>query len=89
GKISIRAKIVLEKTDNGKTNLVITELPYQVNKANLMRKIDELRLERKEDFACIDSVLDESDRTGLRAVIRVKKDTDIPALLKMLAKYTE
>ena len=89
GKISIRAKINLESTDNGKTNLIITELPYQVNKAQLLRKIAELREEKKEELAGIDLVADESDRTGMRAVIRVKKDTDIPALLKVLTKYTD
>ena len=89
GKIAIRAKINLEQTDNGKTNIVITELPYQVNKAQLLRKIAELREEKKEDLAGIDLVADESDRTGMRAVIRVKKDTDIPALLKVLTKYTD
>ena len=89
GKIAIRAKINLEKAENGKTNLVITELPYQVNKANLLRKIEELRFEKKEEFAAIDQVQDESDRTGMRAVIRVKRDADIGALLKLLVKYTE
>ena len=89
GKISIRAKITTEKTDSGKTNLVITELPYQVNKANLLKKIAELREEKKDDLACIDYVADESDRTGMRAVIRVKKDADIDALLKVLYKYTD
>ena len=89
GKISIRAKINLEQTDNGKTNLVITELPYQVNKAQLLRKIAELREEKKEELAGIDHVADESDRTGMRAVVRVKKDADIPAILKILAKYTD
>ena len=89
GKISIRAKINLEKTDGGKTNLVITELPYQVNKAQLLQKIAILREEKKEELACIDYVADESDRTGMRAVIRVKKDADIEALLKCLYKYTD
>ena len=89
GKISIRAKIAAEKTDNGKTNLVITELPYQVNKAQLLRKIVELHEEKKEELACLDHVADESDRTGMRAVIRVKKDTDIQALLAYLYKYTD
>ena len=89
GKISIRAKITLEKTDGGKTNLVITELPYQVNKAQLLQKVAMLREEKKEELACIDYVADESDRTGMRAVIRVKKDADIPALLKVLYKYTD
>ncbi len=89
GKITLRAKITAEKTDNGKTNLVITELPYQVNKAQLLRKVVELRDEKKEELAGLDFVADESDRTGMRAVIRVKKDADIDGILKCLYKYTD
>ena len=89
GKITIRAKIATEKTDNGKTNLVITELPYQVNKAQLLRKVVELREDKKEELAGLDHVADESDRTGMRAVIRVKKDADVEAILKCLYKYTD
>ena len=89
GKITIRAKITAEKTDNGKTNLIITELPYQVNKAQLLRKIVELCDEKEEELAGIDHVADESDRTGMRAVIRIKKDADVDAILKCLYKYTD
>ncbi len=89
GKITIRAKITAEKTDNGKTNLIITELPYQVNKAQLLRKVVDLREEKKEELAGLDFVADESDRTGMRAVIRVKKDADVDAILKCLYKYTD
>ncbi len=89
GKITLRAKITAEKTDNGKTNLVITELPYQVNKAQLLRKVVDLREEKKEELAGLDFVADESDRTGMRAVIRVKKDADVDAILKCLYKYTD
>ena len=89
GKITLRAKIAVEKTDNGKTNLVITELPYQVNKAQMLRKIVELREEKKEELAGIDHVTDESDRTGMRAVIRLKKDADVDATLKCLYKYSD
>ena len=89
GKITLRAKIALEKTDNGKTNLVITELPYQVNKAQLLRKVVELCGEKEEELAGVDHVADESDRTGMRAVIRVKKDADIDGILKCLYKYTD
>lgn len=89
GKITLRAKIALEKTDNGKTNLVITELPYQVNKAQLLRKVVELCDEKEEELAGIDHVADESDRAGMRAVIRVKKDADIDGILKCLYKYTD
>lgn len=89
GKISIRAKITAEKLDNGKTNLVITELPYQVNKAQLLRKVVDLCEDKKEELAGIDHVADESDRTGMRAVIRVKKDADVASILKCLYKYTD
>jgi len=89
GKITIRAKITAEKTDNGKTNLIITELPYQVNKAQLLRKIVELREDKKEELAGLDFVTDESDRTGMRALIRIKKDADVDAILKCLYKYTD
>ena len=89
GKITLRAKIAIEKTDNGKTNLVITELPYQVNKAQLLRKIVDLGEEKKEELAGLDHVADESDRTGMRAVIRLKKGADVNAILKCLYKYTD
>ncbi len=89
GKITLRAKIAVEKTDSGKTNLIITELPYQVNKAQLLRKIVDLREEKKEELAGLDHVTDESDRTGMRAVIRIKKDADPDAILKCLYKYTD
>ena len=89
GKITLRAKITAEKTDNGKTNLIISELPYQVNKAQLLRKIVDLREEKKEELAGLDYVADESDRTGMRALIRIKKDADPEAILKCLYKYTD
>ena len=89
GKITLRAKIAVEKTDSGKTNLIITELPYQVNKAQMLRKIVDLREEKKEEFAGLDHIADESDRTGMRAVIRLKKDVDVEATLKALYKYSD
>ena len=89
GKISIRAKIAIEKTDSGKINLVITELPYQVNKAQLLQKIAILREEKKDELANIYDIADESDRQGMRAVIRLKKEANIDAILKVLYKYTD
>ncbi len=89
GKITLRAKITAEKADNGKTNLIITELPYQVNKAQLLRKIVDLREEKKEELAGLDYVADESDRTGMRALVRIKKDADVDSILKCLYKYTD
>ena len=89
GKITLRAKINTEKLDNGKTNIVITELPYQVNKAQLLKKVVELHDEKKTELEGIDHVADESDRTGMRAVIRVKKGVDVAEILKILYKYTD
>jgi DNA gyrase subunit A len=90
GKITLRAKIRVEESENGdRKNIVITELPYQVNKASLLRKIAELREEKKEDLAAVCKVSDESDRVGMRAVIEVKGDADIPKILKILYKYSD
>ena len=88
GKILLRAKVHIEKTENDKKNIVITELPYQVNKATLLQKIVELRDEKKDVLAGIAEVCDESDRNGMRAVIRVKKDFDAHKILDYLFKYT-
>ncbi len=89
GKITLRAKIRVEAGERDRKNIVITELPYQVNKANLMRRIAELREEKKEEFAAVTRVTDESDRVGMRAVVEVQGDADIPELLKKLYKYTD
>ncbi len=89
GRITLRAKIRVEAGDADKKNIVIYELPYQVNKSALLRKIAELREEKKEELACVTKVVDESDRVGMRAVVEVKGDTDIPKLLRTLYKYTD
>ncbi|MDE7372937.1 MAG: DNA gyrase subunit A, partial [Clostridia bacterium] len=90
GRITLRARVTVEDGDSDtKKNIVITELPYQVNKANLMRRIAELREEKKEEFSFITKVSDESDRNGMRAVIEVRADSDIKRDLKMLYKYTD
>ncbi len=89
GKITLRARIRVEAGEGDRKLIVITELPYQVNKANLLRRIAELREEKKEQLASVTRVTDESDRGGMRAVIEVKGDADIPAILKVLYKYTD
>ncbi len=90
GKITLRAKITVEDGDSeNKKNIVITELPYQVNKASLLRRIAELREEKKEEFLFITKVSDESDRNGMRAVIEVRAESDIDKDLKLLYKYTD
>lgn len=88
GKILIRAKVHIEGQDGDKKNIVITELPYQVNKAALLQKILELSETKKDELAGISEICDESDRSGMRAVIKVKKDYDAQKILNILFKYT-
>ncbi len=88
GKIKIKARVTIEKDAGGKQNLVISELPYQVNKAELLMKISDLREDKKDILGGISDVVDESDRNGMRAVIKLKKDTDANAILKYLYKST-
>ena len=59
--------------DGERKNLIISELPYQVNKANLLKKIVDLKEEKKDLFSGIADVVDESDRNGMRAVVKLKK----------------
>ncbi len=87
GKILIRSKVEVEKQGD-KITLVITELPYQVNKALLLQKIAELKEQNKDKLASISEIRDESDRTGMRAVIRLKKDADVKKILEYLYKST-
>lgn len=87
GKILIRAKVNIEKNGD-KVNIVITELPYQVNKAQLLQKIAELKETNKDKLSSITEIRDESDRNGMRAVIRLKKDADPKKILEYLYKAT-
>lgn len=89
GKITLRAKINIEEGEGKKKNIVITELPYQVNKAQLLKKIADLQEENKDALAGIADIADESDRSGMRAVIRVKKDYNPQQILDFLFKYTQ
>ncbi|MBQ9790830.1 MAG: DNA topoisomerase 4 subunit A, partial [Clostridia bacterium] len=89
GKILIRAKTHIEGGEGDKKNIVITEIPYQVNKATLLQKIAELRDSKKDILGGITEISDESDREGMRAVIRVKKDADPKKILEYLFKYTQ
>lgn len=88
GKIVLRAKIDVE-TDKDKKNIVITELPYQVNKASLLQKIAELREAKKPELEYIGEILDESDRNGMRAVIKIKNGGDVSSILDFLYKNTQ
>ena len=89
GKIVIRAKVHIENDTNDKKNIVITELPYQVNKAKLQQKILEVRENKKDILGGISEILDESDKTGNRTVIKLKKDVDYKKVLEYLFKYTD
>ncbi len=89
GKITMRAKVTVEEGENDKKLIVITELPYQVNKSRLLTKIADLREEKKEILGGISEITDESDRNGMRAVVRVKKDADVDKILAALYKYTD
>ncbi len=88
GKIFLQAKIHIEKAEYDKTAIVITEFPYQVNKADLLQKILELREKKKEELMNISEIADESDRNGIRAVIKVKKDCDPRPIVDLLLKHT-
>lgn len=87
GKIVVRSKTEIEKMRGGKEQIVITEVPYEVNKATLVRKMDEIRLNKKIEG--IADVRDESDRTGLRIVIELKKETPANGILMYLLKNTD
>jgi DNA gyrase subunit A len=89
GKVLLRAKVETEKLSGGKKQLVITELPYQVNKAVLLEKILRLSEERKGILTGISDIRDESDRNGIRAVIEIKKDGDAEKILNYLYKYSD
>jgi DNA gyrase subunit A len=89
GKFFVRAKVEVEKAPGGKKLLVITELPYQVNKATLLERIMKLSEERKGVLTGIADIRDESDRQGIRAVIELKKDGDPDKILNYLYKYSD
>ena len=86
GKVMVRSKLTVEKS-KGKDQIVITEIPYDVNKALLVRKIDEIRIDKKVDGML--EIRDESDREGLRIAIDLKKDANVDLILNYLYKNTE
>ncbi|WP_273854289.1 DNA gyrase subunit A [Guptibacillus spartinae] len=86
GSIIQRAKAEIEEFSNGKKSIIVSELPYQVNKARLVEKIAELVRDKKIEG--ITDLRDESDRTGMRVVIEVRKDTNANVLLNNLYKQT-
>lgn len=87
GKIVMRGKAEIEEIGGGKSMIAITELPYQVNKANLVAKIADLVKDKRLDG--ISDLRDESDRRGIRIVIELKRDAQPNKVLNNLYKYTE
>lgn len=86
GSITVRARVDIETKTNGKETIVITELPYQVNKARLIERIAELAREKKIDG--ITDLNDESDRSGMRIVIEVRRDISASVIVNNLYKMT-
>ncbi len=86
GKVIVRGRATIESGAGGKETIIITEIPYQVNKANLVAKIAELVNEDK--IGGISDIRDESDRTGLRIVVEVKRDAMASVVLSKIYKYT-
>ncbi len=86
GRIVVRGKAEIEESKTGKTQIVITELPYQVNKAELVARIAELYHEKKLEG--ISDLRDESDREGIRVVIELKRDAKPKSLLNNIYKHT-
>lgn len=87
GRAMLRAKTEIEALRGGKSAIVVTEIPYEVNKAVLVKKIDEIRLLKKVEG--IAEVRDESDRDGLRIVIELKKNANAEGILNYLFKNTD
>lgn len=88
-KLSLRARVHIEDGMAGRKLIVITEVPYQVNKAAMLEKILKLSEEKKAALGCIYDIRDESDRTGLRAVVELKKDASPEKVLAYLFKYSD
>ena len=86
GRIVVRARTSMEESERGRLTIIVTELPYQVNKAELVKKIAELSRDKKIDG--ISEVRDESDRQGMRMVIELKRDATPDSVLNSLYKYT-
>jgi DNA gyrase subunit A len=87
GRVMVRARANVEVTRNGRENIIITEIPYQVNKTNLIEKIAELVQTKKVEG--ISDIRDESDRDGMRIVIELKRDVEAKAVLNFLYKHSQ
>ncbi len=88
GKVVMSGKVHIE-SEGERHNIVITELPYQVNKVQLQRSIADMRENKKGDLQTITEIRDESDRNGMRVIIKLKKDTDAKKIVEQLYKFTQ
>ncbi|WP_042147635.1 DNA gyrase subunit A [Paucisalibacillus sp. EB02] len=86
GSITVRARVEIEEQSNGKSTILVTELPYQVNKARLIEKIAELVRDKRVEG--ITDLRDESDRNGMRVVMELRRDANANVVLNNLYKYT-
>jgi len=86
GRVVVRARTNFEETERGRVSIIVTELPYQINKADLVKKIAELARDRKIEG--ISEIRDESDRKGMRILIELKRDANPDSVLNSLFKYT-
>ena len=87
GKVKVRAVTNIETLPNGKKQIIVTELPYLVNKARLIEKIAELHKEKRIDG--ITDLRDESDREGMRIVMEIRRDANANVILNQLYKHTQ
>ncbi|WP_285140663.1 DNA topoisomerase IV subunit A [Lactococcus petauri] len=87
GRIAVRSKVEVEKLKGGREQLVVTEIPYEINKATLVKRIDDVRVNAK--VPGISEVRDESDREGLRIAIELKKEANSQLVLNYLYKNTD
>jgi len=87
GRIVMRAKTIMETTDAGRERIIVNEIPYQVNKAEMIRKTADLINDKKLEG--ISDIRDESDRDGMRIVYEIKRDAITNVVLNNLFKYTE
>ncbi|QPS71487.1 DNA topoisomerase IV subunit A [Lactococcus garvieae] len=87
GRIAVRSKVEIEKLKGGREQLIVTEIPYEINKATLVKRIDDVRVNAK--VPGISEVRDESDREGLRIAIELKKEANSQLVLNYLYKNTD
>ncbi|PXW91855.1 DNA topoisomerase IV subunit A [Streptohalobacillus salinus] len=87
GKVVVRGRARIEKLRSKREQIIINEIPYEVNKASLVKRMDELKLDRKVEG--IAEIRDETDRTGMQIVIELKKDADSEGILNFFYKHTD